>query len=62
MNKTLMITLAAMKAVGDWFNSGTLSSATAPGTPRIPNRGGRQHCPHAPNDGHWHMKYHRNRH
>ena len=28
----------------------------------IPNRGGaHRHRPHAPNDGRWHLKFHRNR-
>lgn len=58
MNKTLMVMLAVSQASASLLNHGHLS-----GTPGIPNRGGhRQQHPHAPNDGRWHMKYHRNRH
>ena len=56
--------LVALSAeVSDWFDLKGLRSASSSGRRGLPHnsRHGKQRL-HAPNDGHWHMKYHRSRH
>lgn len=62
MNKTTMLLLHLLAAVtlgGLDFtdDSGRYSS----GPKGIPHKRSQRYRPHAPNDGHWHMKFHRSR-
>lgn len=67
MNKGTMLILGIMTALA-WMSKGALGFVGggkehySSGPPGIPHKGrSRQHKPHAPNDGHWHMKFHRSR-
>lgn len=65
MNQTraLLVALAAMAVVMAKKSLG-FSQFNAPpssGTPNIPHHNRPHSRPHAPNDGHWHMKFHRGR-
>ena len=63
MNKGTMLFLKIITAVT--FGAIELMGLDArynSGSPGIPHGGGsHRHRPHAPNDGHWHMKFHRGR-
>ena len=67
MNKGTMlllglITTLALTVTGglDFIGGGKEHYSSGPaGIPH--HRSSRQHRPHAPNDGHWHMKFHRGR-
>ncbi len=67
MNRGLIVTLAIISTltssisgfVHDVLGGASIRSST----PSSPNKGGHhRYRPHAPNDGKWHMKYHRGRH
>ncbi len=63
MNKTLLMTLVSLKAVGDFFRAQHLhSSPLYSSTPKINMNHQRpaRTRPHIPN-GHWIMRYHRSR-
>ena len=66
MNRGLLITLSIISAitsgVGGFFRDAFGAPSVRGSTPPIKGGGGHHRFrPHAPNDGHWHMKYHRSR-
>ena len=64
MNKTLLMILTIQAAVAGFFDLfKSFDVVPSSRTPRIHHRtkNFRIHAK-APNDGHWHMKHHRNRH
>jgi len=67
LNKGLLVTLAVISEmashVGGFFRDAIGYTEVGSSTPSISGRGGSHRFrPHAPNDGRWHMKYHRSRH
>lgn len=68
MNRGLLVTLAVLNilasGVGKFVRDTFYSPSIRGSTPSGGGRGGGHHRfrPHAPNDGKWHMKYHRGRH
>ena len=70
MNRGLFVTLAVISTLASHFGGFVrdVFGAGAPVRGRTPPPGGsshgvhHRHRPHAPNDGRWHMKYHRSRH
>ena len=63
--KHIMPFLFAMQALLSikGFAQGFLTAPSSSRTPSLPNRGRHRRAKvHAPNDGRWHMKFHRSRH
>ena len=67
MNRGLMLTLGLITILastvqhGLAFIGGGKDSYYGSGSRGIPHSRSYRHRPHAPNDGHWHMKFHRGR-
>ena len=64
MNKGLVTILGVALALASQVNpfvgwGGRYSGGRTPGMPH--GKHSRQSRPHAPNDGHWHMRFHRGR-
>ena len=61
MNKIngIMVALTLLGKMVDVF--GWIPKSSRSRTPKIGRNGGRRQRVHAPNDGRWHMKYHRSR-
>ena len=62
MNKLLLSLVSIAAFVQKSLRFSTLTAPPSSRTPNIPHHGHSKFRPHAPNDGHWHMKYHRGRH
>ena len=66
MNKGTLFMLGLVTALA-WVGNGVLDFVGggkkhySSGPPGIPHSRSYRHRPHVPNDGHWHMKFHRNR-
>ena len=62
MHKGLLLMLAYVSTIGNLFRPDLLTAPGCGRTPPMPLGGHRRQArPHAPADGRWHMKFHRNR-
>ncbi len=62
MNKMLLILPTLLAAVGKSLHLIDIAASRYSSTPNMPHSKGRSRTRlHAPNDGHWHMKFHRGR-
>ena len=60
--KNIFLFSAILAAMQKALNFAGLNAPPSARTPRIPHHGGRGRTrAHAPNDGRWHMKFHRSR-
>jgi len=64
MNKGLLTVYQALASVGSLLNPFAMGGSRYQGkTPGMPHsKHYREVRPHIPNDGHWHMRFHRDRH
>lgn len=63
MDKGAFLMVSFAEAIKNFFGSLPIIAMPPSGTPRLPHGGKRspRYRAHAPDDGRWHMKYHRSR-